>query len=133
MKTLVLTIAFVTWVAAVGVGQEAEVIESPEEVTIESISYWFEAVEFTHSDHVDVAEDCTDCHHDQEPDEISLCSDCHMEEFDPADWESPDLKMAYHQLCVGCHMVEEISTTCIDCHERKALPEGPELGEGEVR
>ncbi len=106
----------------------------PDTVAIDGLSYWFGPVEFPHADHVDLAESCADCHHHGDgPDDIIACADCHGEEFDPAEPETPALKMAYHQRCIGCHRVEDAGpVACVDCHERKALPAGPELGEGRV-
>jgi hypothetical protein len=110
-------------------GAVADDIESPDEVTIGELSHWFAPVEFTHADHIDMADDCTVCHHDQEPDEISVCSDCHGVTYDPSEPDAPDLKMAYHQQCVSCHQAEDGPLACVDCHERRALPEGPALRE----
>jgi len=125
MTLVLMTAGLVT----VAVTEEAAVPDPPEEVTIGEMSYWFAPVEFTHLDHTDLADDCTTCHHDQEPEDIGLCSDCHGLEYDPTEPEAPDLKMAYHQLCVGCHQQEEAPLACVDCHERKALPAGVELKE----
>ncbi len=125
MKTTVLICILAAGLAA---GAVADAIESPDEVTIEELSHWFGPVEFTHSDHIDMADACSDCHHDQEPDEISACSDCHGVTYDPSEPDAPNLKMAYHLLCVGCHQEVDGPLACVDCHERKALPEGPELG-----
>ncbi len=125
MKTTVLILMLGVGLTAAAFAEEP--VTGPDEVTIEEMSHWFGPVEFSHADHMDMAEDCTACHHDQEPDDISLCSDCHGVEYDPSDFETPDLKMAYHLLCIGCHQQEDAPLACVDCHERKALPEGPEL------
>ncbi len=125
MKTTVLTL-----ILAVGLATAANAEDpatGPDEVTIAEISHWFGPVEFSHADHLDMVEDCAACHHDQEPDEAGLCSDCHGADYDPSDPETPDLKMTYHLLCIGCHQQEDAPLACVDCHERKALPEGPEL------
>jgi len=106
----------------------------PETVTISGLSHWFGPAEFSHADHVDYAESCLQCHHHADgPDDINTCDSCHGEVFDPGDPETPPLLMAYHQRCIGCHRSEESGpVACVDCHERKALPDGPELGEGRV-
>ena len=126
MKTIVVIFLLTVGLSNVVVAEEPDI---PDEVTIEELSYWFSPVEFSHADHAESAENCSACHHDQEPDDIGLCSDCHGVQYDPSEPEAPDLKMAYHQLCVGCHQQEDAPLACGDCHERKALPEGVELKE----
>jgi len=125
VKTPVLTLILAAGLAVAACAGEPA--DGPDEVTIDQMSHWFAPVEFSHADHMDLAADCAACHHDQEPDDIGLCSDCHGVEYDPGDPETPDLKMAYHLLCIGCHQQQEAPLACVDCHERKALPEGPEL------
>ncbi len=106
----------------------------PETVAIDGLSHWFGPAVFPHAEHVEMTDSCTDCHHHGDgPDDINSCDSCHGVAFDPAEPETPQLKMAYHQKCIGCHRAEEAGpTACVDCHERKALPKGPELGEGRV-
>jgi hypothetical protein len=127
MKTLalllILTAGAVPAIAATG----------PETVQIGTVSHWFEPVEFMHEGHMDMVEDCTTCHHDQSPEDIISCTDCHSAVYDPSEPDVPDLKMAYHQLCVGCHQTEGATLTCVDCHARKALPAGPDLKDAHIR
>jgi cytochrome c553 len=125
----VLTLLLAVGLVAVTSAADPDAVEVPADVTIDQLSYWFAAVEFSHGDHNDMADDCTACHHDQEPDEISACGDCHGVTYDPSEPDAPDLKMAYHQLCVGCHQEVDAPLACVDCHERRALPAGPELRE----
>ncbi len=127
MKKIVLTLLLAGGVAA------ALAADPPDTVTIDALNHWFAPVEFTHGDHLDVTDDCSACHHDQEPDEIEACGECHSADYDPSEPDVPDLKMAYHMLCVACHQQEEASLACVDCHARQALPEGPELKEAAVR
>ncbi len=126
MKAAVVTIVLLIGLATWAIAEEPEV---PAEVTIEELSHWFAPVDFSHADHIDSIEACAACHHDQESDEIGLCSDCHSVQYDPSDPDVPDLKMAYHLNCIGCHQQEDGPLACVDCHERKALPEGVELKE----
>lgn len=106
----------------------------PDTVIIDGMSHWFGPVVFTHGDHADMAESCLDCHHHaDDPEDINSCDSCHGEAFDPTEPETPQLKMAYHQRCIGCHQSEgSEATKCVDCHLRAALPEGVELGNGRV-
>jgi predicted CXXCH cytochrome family protein len=105
----------------------------PDVVLIDDVSHWFAPAEFAHADHLDMADECSSCHHDQEPEDAGACGDCHLAEYDPASPDVPDLKMAYHTLCLGCH--DEVGATleCVGCHERAALPAGPELRAGTMR
>ncbi len=130
MKTSVVFLILVTSLATSGSTEIAPT--EPDEVTIEEMSHWFGPVEFSHADHQESAADCTACHHDEEPDDIGLCSGCHGVDYDPEDPETPDLKMAFHLLCIGCHQQEDAPRECVDCHERKALPPGPELLEARL-
>jgi len=137
VKTTVLTLALALGLVTAAVAEKPDETsvtpEYPDTVTIDVLSHWFAPVEFAHGDHVDVAEDCSACHHDQEPDEIAACDECHSVAFDPTEPEIPDLKMAFHLRCIGCHQQEEGSLGCVDCHARQALPEGPALKDAELR
>ncbi len=108
--------------------------EGPDEVTIDELSHWFKPVEFSHGYHAELAGDCTVCHHFQDAEDAGLCSDCHGVGFDPAEPDSPDLKLAFHLRCMGCHQEQGAGPlACTDCHERSALPEGVELKEGGLK
>ena len=136
MRFTTLTLAVMILMLGLTLPGQAQAPEEtgPETVTIDGLSHWFTGVEFSHADHADLAESCADCHHHGDgPDDINSCDSCHSEAFDPSEPETPQLKMAYHQNCIGCHISEEAgATACVDCHERKALPEGPELGESRI-
>jgi cytochrome c553 len=106
--------------------------DAPDEVTIDGLSHWFEAVEFSHGYHAEMA-DCTDCHHYQDAEDAGSCSDCHGVDYDPSDPDTPDLKLAYHLTCMGCHQQDGGPLACVDCHARAALPEGVELKEGRLK
>lgn len=124
--------------------------DTPEQVTIDVMSEYFEAVEFDHELHTELGEDCSVCHHhttgsgttDQrcvrchaDSDEAAVigCSDCHVADpFSAAHInretqdryqfhiDKPGLKAAYHWNCVGCHDEMEGPTDCQDCHARTA-------------
>lgn len=136
-KTVVSLAAALGLVAAVAAVAEtpapADSSPYPDTVTIDVLSHWFAPVEFAHSDHVDAVEDCSACHHDQEPEDIAACDECHSVGFDPTEPETPDLKMAFHLRCVGCHQQEDGSLACVDCHARQALPDGPPLKDAEIK
>lgn len=99
-----------------------------DELEIGDISHWFRPAVFNHGDHMDMA-DCVACHHVGGEDDPGLCSDCHMPEYDPSDPTVPTLSVAYHRNCVGCHQEVGAVLSCTGCHERAALPPGPELGD----
>lgn len=134
VSTLILALGACCLMLALPLAAETPADTGPDTVTIDGMSHWFTGVEFPHADHADMAGSCADCHHHGDgPDDINTCDSCHSLAFDPAEPETPQLKMAYHQNCIGCHRAEESGpTACIDCHARKALPEGPAHGEGRV-
>ncbi len=107
---------------------------APDTVSIDGLSHWFGPVVFPHGTHADMTDSCADCHHHGEGSgDINSCDSCHQEAFDPNEPDTPALKMAYHQLCIGCHRAEESGpVACVECHARKALPAGPALGEGKT-
>ncbi len=134
LATLILTLSALLWVIA-SPGQAQTPQEAPPDtVTIDGMSHWFGPVIFTHGDHAELADSCLDCHHhSDDPTDINSCDSCHSEAFDPTEPETPQLKMAYHQRCIGCHQTEEAGAmACIECHVRAALPVGPGLGEARV-
>lgn len=122
-------------------------MDAPESITIDALAQYYEPVEFDHAMHVDVAEDCSVCHHHttgtgttdlycgkchgqfEELVKVS-CADCHSAE--PFSAESihrqsqedlyhidmNSLVGAYHQNCLGCHKEMDGPTGCQDCHSR---------------
>ena len=121
--------------------------DAPETIEINALAKYYEPVEFNHQLHVDVAEDCSVCHHHAtgtgtldpycakchggfEELETVSCADCHS--ADPFSAESihrqsqedifhvdmNGLKGAYHQNCLGCHKEMDGPTGCQDCHSR---------------
>jgi len=117
----------------------------PEEVIINHLENEYSGVEFDHSTHTMIAEECGKCHHHAGTDENLGCLNCHSLEptifqesakvkFIPCkdchgapDRDNPampSLKVAYHQQCFTCHKgiegVGEGPTGCVElCHERK--------------
>jgi hypothetical protein len=114
---------------------------APETITIKS-KLWATPtkapVEFTHKKH---AEDykiaCTDCHHVfkdgqnvwKQGDPVQKCEECHNEPTIQGEKKLPEaqqklnLKLAYHDNCVGCHQKlkkdkpdTKAPVTCIGCH-----------------
>jgi len=122
----------------------------PEQVKIDRLTSLFDAVDFNHAAHVEIAGDCATCHHHTTGDgagggrcgrchaqspksTVVACRDCH--DADPfsavqlerkADdrWQyhvdKPGLKAAYHWNCLGCHENSGGPTGCEDCHTRNA-------------
>jgi hypothetical protein len=66
---------------------------------------------------------CAGCHHhSQEGTMEPRCRACHGETAAPA-VDRPDLKVAYHRQCIGCHQAMGIKKQgCTDCHAAKEVP-----------
>jgi hypothetical protein len=125
-------------------------MDAPETVEINALAKYYEPVEFNHQLHVDLAADCSVCHHHttgtgttdlycgkchgQFEELVTVsCADCHSAE--PFSAESihrqsqqdlfhvdmNGLKGAYHQNCLGCHKEMDGPTGCQDCHARTEL------------
>jgi hypothetical protein len=67
--------------------------------------------------HGDTATLCAGCHHHSPPGvRPPACRSCHTEAADPVS-DRPDLKVAYHRQCVGCHIRMGVPQQgCTDCH-----------------
>jgi len=124
--------------------------KGPEQVKIDRLGNLFDAVDFDHAGHVDIAGDCATCHHHttgdgpggdrcgrchaQSPKSAKVsCQSCHeADPFTAAQLErkagdryqyhidKPGLKAAYHLSCLGCHEESGGPTGCEDCHGRNA-------------
>jgi hypothetical protein len=120
----------------------------PEMVTLDSLSQLYEGAEFDHDMHLDIAVDCTECHHHAAgvpttnelcarchgPEDVlesEACESCHLadpfsaetitaKETDPLTYhiDKPGLKAAYHLNCLNCHDEMGGPVGCEDCHER---------------
>lgn len=122
-------------------------MDAPESVTIDVIAQYYEPVEFDHTMHTDLAEDCSVCHHHATGTGTTdiYCSRCHSEykelvKVSCQDCHSADtfsaeainrqgqkdlfhsdmigLKGAYHQNCLGCHQETGGPVGCEDCHAK---------------
>lgn len=122
-------------------------MDAPETITIDTLAKLYEPVEFDHQLHVDLAEDCSVCHHHTtgtgttdlycakchgqfEVLERVSCADCHSAESFSAESIHRQSKVdifhidmnglmgAYHQNCLGCHKEMDGPTGCQDCHSR---------------
>jgi len=158
-KGIPLAIAFLIWAcvainlpAETGAGGLAAPAPSskggmPKTVTLGSLTDRYEPVEFDHSDHVDMASGCGDCHHQHGTDQLLGCRECHsldssafrrsvkVETFracrechaGPSSQPDPartGLAAAYHRACFGCHRevgsVGEDPKGCVEmCHAKK--------------
>lgn len=122
--------------------------EMPETVTLDTMTNYFQGVEFDHTLHVDLGEDCSVCHHHTtgtgtadercischgRDDEVASvnCHSCHAEDPFSAEAinrdslelyqfhiDTPGLKAAYHWNCLGCHERMDGPTDCRQCHAR---------------
>lgn len=115
--------------------------KGPENVTIKAALFAKPTkapVEFTHKKHnEDYKIACADCHHVykdgknvwKEGDAVQKCEACHNEPTIegekklPPDQQKLNLKLAYHNNCVGCHQKlkkekpdTKAPVTCTGCH-----------------
>lgn len=134
--------AFVVLVAAFMVGAADQAATKAADVITIKAGLWTShtkaPVEFTHKKH---AEDykiaCTDCHHKfengknvwKEGDPVQKCEACHNEPTIqgekklPPEQQKLNLKLAFHENCVGCHQKlkkdkpdTKAPVTCTGCH-----------------
>ena len=125
----------------------AYAMDAPDSVTIDVLAQYYEAVEFDHAMHTDVAEDCSVCHHHTTGTGTTdiYCSKCHSEYKELVKVSCQDchatqpfaaeviqlqsqqnlfhsdingLKGAYHQNCLGCHQQMDGPVGCEDCHAK---------------
>jgi len=115
--------------------------DAPDTITIKA-ALWATPtkapVEFTHKKHAqDYKIACTDCHHKfeggknvwKEGDPVQKCEECHTEPTIqgekklPPDQQKLNLKIAFHDNCVGCHQKLKkdkpdttAPVTCTGCH-----------------
>ncbi len=124
--------------------------EVPQTIEINSLANLYEGVSFEHAMHIDLAGDCSVCHHQTtgtpmrddncgpchqgaKPSTKASCRQCHAAEPFSAGYlrekeadvkryhrDKPGLKAAYHLNCLGCHQESGGPTGCQDCHARTA-------------
>lgn len=123
----------------------------PDTVTIDVLEGLYQKVSFKHAAHIKAVFDCGVCHHHttgtlvndpncirchktSNPTQNVACRNCHKKdpfsvealkekEANPNRYhnDTPGLKGAYHQACIGCHKKNNKGPTgCLDCHKRKA-------------
>ncbi|MBK7981332.1 MAG: hypothetical protein IPK06_15255 [Ignavibacteriae bacterium] len=79
----------------------------------------YQPVKFSHKLHSEMSlmsGGCISCHHFNPPGKIVKCATCHENKRVREDLSTPDLKGAYHRLCIGCHQTWEKKTDCNSCH-----------------
>ena len=152
MSSKQLLTVLMMFLALTAMGGMSQAADEPEQVSLDSMAELFQGVEFDHSMHTDLGEDCSACHHHTtgtgttdercvschaDSEEVSSvgCRDCHVAKPFSAEQinqelldryqfhiDQPGLKAAYHWNCIGCHEEMDGPTGCQDCHSR--TPEG---------
>ncbi|MGE5478807.1 MAG: cytochrome c3 family protein [Chloroflexota bacterium] len=82
----------------------------------------FDTVVFSHKMHAQMHEmsgGCENCHHHNSTGKIQKCSNCHESRYERGDVRVPELKSAYHRLCIQCHRQWSGQTECYSCHSLK--------------
>jgi len=142
LTTLMMTLA------CMAAGHVAQADDLPDLVSLDTLVKYFDGVEFDHTMHTELGEDCSACHHhatgtgttddrcvrchaNSAAVAIVGCRDCHATESFSAEHinlvaldvyqyhiDKPGLKAAYHWNCVGCHEQMGGPTACQDCHAK---------------
>ena len=130
---------------------QARNLDLPGTVMLDKLTRLYSGVEFDHEYHLEIADDCTRCHHHSVGipatnekcvkchssvdvlDNVA-CGDCHAAdpfsaaylktkegELDVYHIDKPGLKAAYHLGCLDCHMEMGGPEGCEDCHERTEM------------
>ncbi len=97
--------------------------KGPDVVTLDEIQKDYLPVIFSHRVHSQMSEmsgGCATCHHYNTSGPIQPCKNCHEANRKREDISKPDLKGAYHRLCMDCHRQWSHSTNCTSCHELKS-------------
>ncbi len=98
--------------------------DGPAVITIDKFkkqSDIYAPVVFSHRLHAEMsgmAGGCKMCHHYNPPGQVIGCSDCHELTRKRVDVSKPDLKGAYHRLCMTCHRSWSGKTDCTECHQQ---------------
>lgn len=121
MKNLVRVILVaVVAVFVLALGSSASMAGEPSKVTLKSKKG---DVAFDHAKHSKSHKiDCKTCHHAKDKSPDMKCSNCHK---DKKDGNTPDLKSAMHETCIGCHKKEvkknpasKAPKACNACHKK---------------
>lgn len=95
---------------------------SPDIIEIDLIADQYEASLFPHRLHAEMADmagGCILCHHYNVPGQVSPCVECHESPNKRTSLGKPDLKAAYHRLCLSCHLEWKHENDCTSCHALK--------------
>jgi hypothetical protein len=93
-------------------------VHVPDDCRLYHLAEQYETVVFSHSNHVDYADDCETCHHHSSKVEAAPpCRECHG--LTTGDLRFPGLKGAYHRQCMNCHReMESGPLECEGCHAK---------------
>lgn len=92
--------------------------KGPETYLIATLSKKRLPVNFPHSRHSTMVDNCNACHHYSPENEIPTCYACHGASVDFTKKAKPELVGAYHRMCIGCHRSMGAGPiTCNKCHE----------------
>ena len=76
---------------------------------------------FDHERHQGDLMECTTCHH-MSGNRLPPCSECHAPTDGAKRSFKPDLTVAFHLRCIGCHLENQIGfTECLDCHTKATV------------
>lgn len=99
----------------------------PNVVLLNQLSKQYEPVIFAHRQHAQMSElsgGCAVCHHFNPVGRILACSNCHSA-TQAGTILKPDLRGAYHRLCLECHREWNQDTKCAVCHAVKTAQSPP--------
>ena len=112
------TRAVVLAIVAAVISGLALAADPPGKLKIDKMVNLYEATDFDHKMHTEVASDCKTCHHKDDP-KTMACSGCHKVELDEKNLAVIGFKGAMHQQCMGCHKENGVKDTCTSCHAKK--------------
>ncbi len=101
-------------------------VKIPDVIVIDRLSKLYGKVVFPHRVHAKMSEisgGCVQCHHYTTDKKIRQCADCHSVRRKRTNITRPDLRGAYHQKCMKCHIQWSHTLGCNTCHAPKNMPE----------
>ena len=113
LKGSILVVAIAALVSGLAIAADP-----PTKVKIDKMVNLYEATDFDHKMHTDVADNCKACHHKDDPKSMA-CSGCHKVELDEKNLAVIGFKGAMHEQCMGCHKENGVADTCTSCHAEK--------------